>query len=167
MSSNIQTIASFRNAKKTDVYSNSGEQTCKGREEGLSISLMNMRQLPRSSSKKKRKRPSMISHLKSTELSLRNISKEELMRVPNMIQKSMIPSQKLLLARKRKATEERLSKTKPVQTSTTRKEKKKASLNAVRINLKDQNQSTNRQWMQEVRLKLINLSSMMSLCLAS
>ena len=109
----------------------------------------------------------MISHLKSTELSSRNISKEELMRVPNMIQKSMIPSQKLQLAKKRKATEERLSKTKPVQTSTTRKEKKKASLNAVRINLKDQNQSTNRQWMQEVRLKLINLSSMMSLCLAS
>ena len=87
----------------------------------------------------------MILPLKSTELSSRNISKEELMRVPSMIQKSMIPSQKLQLVRKRKATEERLSKTKPVQTSTTRKEKKKASLNAVRINLKDQNQSTNRQ----------------------
>ena len=85
----------------------------------------------------------------------------------SMIQVTKKPKQKLQLAKKRKATEERLNKTKQVQTSTTRKEKKKASLNAVRISLKDQSQSTNRQWMQEVCLKLINLSSMMSLCLAS
>ena len=85
----------------------------------------------------------------------------------SMIQVTKKPKQKLQLAKKRKVTEERLNKTKQVQTSTTRKEKKKASLNAVRISLKDQSQSTNRQWMQEVCLKLINLSSMMSLCLAS
>lgn len=109
----------------------------------------------------------MILLSKSTKLSLRSISKGELKLVLYMILKVKTPSQKLQLAKKRKVTEERLSKTRPVQTSTTRKEKKKASLNAVRINLKDQNQSTNRQWMQEVRLKLINLSSMMSLCLAS
>ena len=109
----------------------------------------------------------MILPLKSTKLSLRSISKGELKLVLYMIQKAKIPSQKLQLAKKRKVTEERLSKTKPVQTSTTRKEKKKASHNAVRINLKDQNQSTNRQLMQEVHLRLINLSSMMSLCLAS
>ena len=109
----------------------------------------------------------MILLSKSTKLSLRSISKGELKLVLYMILKVKTPSQKLQLAKKRKVTEERLSKTRPVQTSTTRKEKKKASLNAVRINLKDQNQSTNRQWMQEVRLKLINLSSMMSLFLAS
>ena len=109
----------------------------------------------------------MILLSKSTKLSLRSILKGELKLVLYMILKVKTPSQKLQLAKKRKATEERLSKTRPVQTSTTRKEKKKASLNAVRINLKDQNQSTNRQWMQEVRLKSINLSSMMSLCLAS
>ena len=85
----------------------------------------------------------------------------------SMIQRSKKPKQKLQLAKKRKATEERPNKTKPVQTSITRKEKKKASPSAVRINLKDQNQSTNQQWMQEVRQRLINLSSMMSLFLAS
>ena len=109
----------------------------------------------------------MISLSKSTKLSLRIISKEELMLVLNMIQKSMMLSQKLRLAKKRKATEERLNKTKPVQTSIMKKEMKKANPNAVRINPKDLSQSTNRQWMQEVRLKLISLSSMMSLCLAS
>ena len=85
----------------------------------------------------------------------------------SMIQVTKKPKQKPQLAKKRKATEERLNKTKQVQTSTTRKEKKKASLNAVRISLKDQSQLINRQLMQEVCLKLINLSSMMSLCLAS
>ena len=89
------------------------------------------------------------------------------MLVPYMIQKAKIPIQKRQLAKKRKVTEERLNKTKPAQTSTMRKEKKKASPNAVKINLKDQNQLTNRQLMQEVHLRLINLSSMMSLCLAS
>ena len=109
----------------------------------------------------------MISPSMSTKLCLRIISKEELMLALSMIQVTKKPKQKPQLAKKRKATEERLNKTKQVQTSTTRKEKKKASLNAVRISLKDQSQSTNRQWMQEVCLKLINLSSMMSLCLAS
>ena len=109
----------------------------------------------------------MISLSMSTKLCLRIISKEELMLALSMIQVTKKPKQKPQLAKKRKATEERLNKTKQVQTSTTRKEKKKASLNAVRISLKDQSQSINRQWMQEVCLKLINLSSMMSLCLAS
>ena len=109
----------------------------------------------------------MISLSKSTKLSLRIISKEELMLVLSMIQKSMMLSQKLRLAKKRKVTEERLNKTKPVQTSTMKKEMKKANPNAVRINPKDLSQSTNRQWMQEVRPKLISHSSMMSPCLAS
>ena len=109
----------------------------------------------------------MISLSKSTKLSLRIISKEELMLALSMIQVTKKPKQKPQLAKKRKATEERLSKTRPVQTSTTRKEKKKASLNAVRISLKDQSQSTNRQWMQEVLLKLISHLSMMFPCLAS
>ena len=109
----------------------------------------------------------MILLSKSIKLCSRIISKEELMHVLCIIQKTKKPIQKPQLAKKRRATEEKLKQTKPVQTSTTRKEKKKANPNAVRISQRDQNQLTNRHWMQEVRLKLTNLSNMMYLCLAS
>ena len=86
----------------------------------------------------------MTSLLKSTKQLLRNTLKEELRHVLYMILKVKMLNLKLLLAKRKRATEERPNKTKQVRTSTMRKMQKKENLKKVQICQSDQNLSINR-----------------------
>ena len=86
----------------------------------------------------------MTSLLKSIKQLLRNTLKEELRHVLYMILKVKMLNLKLLLAKRKRATEERPNKTKQVRTSTMRKMQKKENLKKVQICQSDQNPSINR-----------------------
>ena len=85
----------------------------------------------------------MTSLLKSTKQLLRSTLKEGLKHVQSMILKVKKLILKLLLAKRKRATEERQSKTKQVRTLTTRKMQKKENLNEAQICQSDQNLSIN------------------------
>ena len=85
----------------------------------------------------------MTSLLKSIKQLLRNTLKEELRHVLYMILKVKMLNLKLLLAKRKRATEERPNKTKQVQTLTMRKMQKKENLKKVQICQSDQNLSIN------------------------
>lgn len=85
----------------------------------------------------------MTSLLKSIKQLLRNTLKEELRHVLYMILKVKMLNLKLRLAKRKRVTEERPSKTKQVQTLTMRKMQKKENLKKVQICQSDQNLSIN------------------------
>ena len=86
----------------------------------------------------------MTSLLKSIKQLLRNTLKEELRHVLYMILKVKKLNLKLLLAKRKRAIEGKLNKTKQVRTSTMRKMQKKENLKKVQICQSDQNPSINR-----------------------
>ena len=85
----------------------------------------------------------MTSHLQSTKQLLRNTLKEELRHVLYMILKVKKLNLKLLLAKRKRAIEGRLNKTKQVRISTMKKMQKKENLNVALICQSDQNLSIN------------------------